>query len=210
MNKITQENSFLFNQNFKNETPKEIIEFLLDTCKRPIITTSFGGYSEVLLHAVYSVNNTIPVVWIDTGLNTVATYKHAAYLTHKYKLNLKVLSPKYTNAYLDFTYGAPSLNNPNHEQLAAILKTDPLNLAFKKLQPDLWFTNIRQSQTAFRANLDILSFSPQGILKASPFYYKTSQDLHKYVAKNKLKTEFNYNDPVKANQNRECGIHFTN
>jgi phosphoadenosine phosphosulfate reductase len=77
----------------------------------------------------------------------------------------------------------------------------------KEHQPDLWFTNIRVRQTELRNKKDILSYSKDGILKISPFYYWTDTDLDAYLVKNNLPKNHQYFDPIKALQNRECGIH---
>ena len=82
--------------------------------------------------------------------------------------------------------------------------------AIDQFKPDVWLTNIRKDQTEHRAGLDILSFSPQGILKVAPFFYYSKEQVEAFMAKHQLPVLANYFDPVKANQNRECGIHFAN
>ena len=77
----------------------------------------------------------------------------------------------------------------------------------KEHQPDVWFTNIRKGQTAFRNSLDILSLSKDGILKVSPFYNWSDEQLEEYLRKNDLPNETKYFDPTKVLQNRECGLH---
>ena len=74
-------------------------------------------------------------------------------------------------------------------------------------KPDVWFTNLRQGQTAHRDNLDILSLSKDGVLKVSPFYYWSDSELDKYLVDHKLPNEHNYNDPTKVLEHRECGLH---
>ena len=84
---------------------------------------------------------------------------------------------------------------------------EPFNRAFKKYQPDVWFTNVRKGQTEYRNKLDVFSFSHEGILKVSPFYHFDDLALEAYIKDKKLPIEFDYFDPVKALENRECGIH---
>jgi phosphoadenosine phosphosulfate reductase len=74
-------------------------------------------------------------------------------------------------------------------------------------QPDVWFTNLRKGQTAFRDGLDIVSKSKDGILKVSPFYHWSDQDLDVYLTQQDLPNEFTYYDPTKVEDNRECGLH---
>ena len=74
-------------------------------------------------------------------------------------------------------------------------------------QSDVWFTNLRKGQTTLRDNLDIFSFSKDEILKVSPFYHWSDEQLDKYLVDYNLPNEFNYFDPTKALVNRECGLH---
>jgi len=72
----------------------------------------------------------------------------------------------------------------------------------------VWFTNIRVRQTEYRNSKDILSFSKDGILKVSPFYYWTDSDLNQYMQTHNLPKNESYVDVTKVLSNRECGIHF--
>ncbi len=73
--------------------------------------------------------------------------------------------------------------------------------------PDVWFTNLRKGQTAFRDSIDIVSLSADGVLKVSPFYYWTDEELDDYLIKHQLPNEFKYYDPTKVLESRECGLH---
>ena len=74
-------------------------------------------------------------------------------------------------------------------------------------KPDVWFTNLRKGQTAHRDNLDILSLGADGVLKVSPFYYYSDEQLDTYLEGHKLPNEHKYFDPTKVLENRECGLH---
>ena len=148
------------------------------------------------------------MVWCDTLYNGESTYEYAASLTEKYKLNIHKYQPLFTKTEIERTLGSPDLEDDNHSQFSEIVKLEPFKRALSELNPDVWFTNIRVRQTAYRDKKDILSYSKDGILKVSPFYYWTDEDLDQYVLKYGLKKNLDYFDPVKALSNRECGIHF--
>ena len=76
-----------------------------------------------------------------------------------------------------------------------------------KYQPDVWFTNLRKGQTAFRDRIDIVSIGADGVLKVSPFYYWSDSDLDRYLKEKGVPNEFNYYDPTKQLAHRECGLH---
>ena len=72
---------------------------------------------------------------------------------------------------------------------------------------DSWITNLRKGQTTFRDSIDIISQTDEGLLKLSPFYNWSDQDLDVYMKENNLINEYDYYDPTKADEKRECGLH---
>ena len=206
VSKITSENLHLCNQNLRYEDPHTIIEFVLQFAQSPLLTTSFGAHAAAIIHAVNRVQKDVPIVWCDTGYNTEATYKHAEKLKARFNLHIEVFVPKYTTAYLNARFGVPEIGNPEHKKFAEIVKLEPFARAMKKYQPDVWFTTIRKNQTAYRNTLDVLSFTEDGILRVSPFYHYSDDQIKTYLATHNLPVEYDYYDPVKAMSHRECGI----
>jgi phosphoadenosine phosphosulfate reductase len=151
----------------------------------------------------------LPVLWCDTGYNTEATYKHAQNLTERFHLNVEIFTPKFTTAYLNASLGIPEIGNPKHQEFAKIVKLEPFARAMAKHQPDVWFTTIRKNQTEYRNTLDILSFTKDGVLRVSPFYHFSDEEIQKYLSDHNLPVAYDYFDPVKAMSHRECGIHLT-
>jgi len=204
---LTTQKLNLLNQNCRYEDPLEIIEFSLEISKNPVLTTSFGAYSAALLHAVTTIKPDIPVIWCDTGYNTESTYKHAHYLIEKLELNISIYTPKYTTAFIESKVGKPLVGNPNHEMFSEATKLEPFRRALDDFKPDLWFTNLRDGQTIHRNSLDVFHLSKDNILKVAPFYHFKTTAVKEYISKHDLPLEFDYFDPVKAIENRECGIH---
>jgi len=196
-----------WNKELKHKSPEEIIDWALELTDKRIVTTSFGKYSAVLLSTFFNKDRDINVVWCDTGYNIPETYNHALKLMERFKLNIHTYVPKQSKAFTDFTLGLPDINDPKHKDFTEIVKLEPFRRALKEQDPELWFTNIRVRQTELRKSKDILSYSKDGILKVSPFYYWTDDDLDSYLEKNDLPKNSTYFDPVKALENRECGIH---
>lgn len=207
MNHIIPQNIHLFNDNLRYESPEEIIAFALEISHKPLVTTSFGAYSAAILYACTRVQPKLQVIWCDTGYNTPATYRHAQELSEKLQLNLDIFTPTSTTAYLDSTLGRPEVNDPAHQEFSEKVKLEPFKRAFQKHEPDLWFTNLRKSQNEHRKGGDILSFSAKGILKVSPFFYYSDTQIMQYLSDHDLPLQFDYFDPVKVTESRECGIH---
>lgn len=195
------------NHKLQNASPKEIIQWALSIAKRPVVTTNFRPYESAILHAVTLEKSDVEVVWCDTGYNTPQTYKHAEELKAQLNLNIHLYVPKQTVAHRDVFLGLPSIDDPKHAEFTDQVKLEPFRRAMKIHQPDVWFTNLRKGQTAFRNNIDIVSQSKDGIIKVSPFYYWSDEDLNVYLKENELPNEFKYFDPTKVESNRECGLH---
>ena len=195
------------NNKLSKATPQEIIAWALSVAKNPIITTNFSPFSSSILHAVVSQAPEIDVVWVDTGYNTPQTYKYALGLIEQLQLNIHTYVPKQSSAFRDVQLGIPSVDDPNHALFTEQVKLEPFRRAMAIHQPGVWFTNLRKGQTAFRDSIDVLSYSKDGILKVSPFYNYSDQDLEQYLEDHQLPNETKYFDPTKQLANRECGLH---
>ena len=197
----------IWNKRLKDKTPNEIAEWALRLSNNKIVSTSFGIYSSVLLSTMSRLDKDIKVVWCDTLYNQPSTYEHASALIEKYNLNILKYQSLYTKEEIDTAIGLPSLEDDNHATFSEAVKLEPFRRALKEQNPDVWFTNIRVRQTEHRDKKNILSFSKDGILKVSPFYYWSDADLDSYIEEKQLAKNDYYFDPIKALLNRECGIH---
>jgi phosphoadenosine phosphosulfate reductase len=195
------------NSQFRGIPTQEIIGWALDYARRPIVTTNFGPFSSTILHAVTAIRRDVPVIWCDTGYNTEATYAHAEQVMNSMDLNMRIYVPRQTRARRDVLMGIPDMDDPRHGEFTWQVKLEPFKRAMEEHRPDVWFTNIRKGQTAFRDTLDILSLSKEGILKVSPFYHFSDAQLRAYLMQNNLSDEQDYYDPTKVLQHRECGLH---
>jgi len=196
-----------YNKQLRGIPPEEIINWALQLSNKRIVTTSFGKYSAVLLSTFKRIDPSINVVWCDTGYNLPETYEHAENLTRRFNLNLNTYVPRETKAFTEYRLGFPSAEQPEHLEFSEIVKLEPFRRALAEHQPEIWFTNIRIRQTELRSSKDILSQSKEGILKVSPFYYWTDDDLDDYLEANELPKNSTYFDSVKALVTRGCGIH---
>lgn len=195
------------NQELREKSPREIVSWALSVAQRPVVTTNFRPYEAAILHACVREYADLRVIWCDTGYNTPDTYRHAESVIEQLSLNVLLYVPKQTAAHRDVVLGIPDIDDPNHEVFTEQVKLEPFARAMAEHQPDVWFTNIRKGQTAFRDNIDVASFSKDGKLKISPFYHWTDEELDEYLAAHQLPNEFKYYDPTKVLANRECGLH---
>jgi len=195
------------NEDLKDKSPIEIITWALSVAKNPVVTTNFRPYEVAILHACTQIDPELKVIWCDTGYNTPQTYKHANELIHSLGLNVHLYVPQQTTAHRDATMGIPQIEDPQHKIFTEQVKLEPFTRAMQEHKPDVWFTNLRNGQTAFRDSINVVSLSKEGVLKVSPFYNYTDTQLDAYLEENELPNEFTYFDPTKVLENRECGLH---
>jgi phosphoadenosine phosphosulfate reductase len=195
------------NKELQRKSPQERVEWAISQSKNPVLTTNFRPYESAIIHMVTSVLPDIKVIWCDTGYNTPKTYRHAKEIIDALQLNIAIYVPKLSAAYRDVIMGIPQVDTPEHDEFTQQVKLEPFQRAMAEHQPDLWFTNLRKGQTAFRNSIDVLSQGKEGVLKLSPFYDFSDAELDAYLVEHNLTTEHNYFDPTKVLSNRECGLH---
>ncbi len=195
------------NKDLKDKSPAEIIAWAIEIANNPLVTTNFRPYEVAILHACTQVEQDLKVIWCDTGYNTPQTYKHANELINSLGLNVHLYVPQQTSAHRDSIMGIPQIEDPQHAIFTEQVKLEPFNRAMAEHKPDVWFTNLRSGQTAFRNSIDVVSVSKDGVLKVSPFYHWSDMELDAYLEENNLPNEFKYFDPTKVLSNRECGLH---
>ncbi len=195
------------NKELRDKTPKEIISWALTQGEKAVVTTNFRPYEGAILHVCTQVKPNINVVWCDTGYNTPNTYKHAEILIKQLSLNIDLYVPKQTTAHRDVVIGIPDVNDEKHQLFTEQVKLEPFKRAMEFHKPAIWFTNLRKGQTAFRDSIDIVSKGKDGVLKVSPFYHWSDEALDDYLEAHQIPNEFNYFDPTKVLENRECGLH---
>lgn len=199
------------NAQLRTKTPIEVVRWAVAQAGgRAIVSTNFRPYEAAILHLAVQAQPDIPVLWVDHGYNRPATYKHAEELRARLKLNLKPFLPKMTAAHRDAIHG-PIPTTEQEEELkkfSAVMKLEPFQRGMKELAPKVWITALRKVQNPNRAGLDIVSLDENfGALKVSPLFYHTDADLDAYLAEHKLPNEWDYFDPAKADEKRECGLH---
>ncbi|MFB2538704.1 MULTISPECIES: phosphoadenosine phosphosulfate reductase family protein [unclassified Acinetobacter] len=187
---------------------QKLIEWALDLNKKAIVTTNFRPFEAVILHMLTQVRPDIPVVWMDNGYNTDTTYRYVEELTKLLNLNLITYLPKRSRAHREAIDGAvPSLDDPRHAAFTEEVKLEPFNRAIQEIQPEVWFTALRATDTAQRAQMQPVSINPDGLIKVAPLLHWHAKDLWQYLQQHGLPDNEDYFDPTKAEDHRECGLH---
>lgn len=199
------------NAELRSKSPLEITRWAIAQAKgRAIVSTNFRPYEAAILHLCAQVQPDIPVLWVDHGYNRPATYKHAEALRERFKLNLKPYLPRLTAAHRDAIYG-PIPTTEDEEGLkrfSAQMKLEPFQRGMKELAPTVWITALRKVQNPNRAELDVVSHDANfNSLKVSPVFHLSDAEMESYLQQHNLPNEWDYFDPAKADEKRECGLH---
>ncbi|MFM1851376.1 MAG: Phosphoadenosine phosphosulfate reductase [Verrucomicrobiota bacterium] len=208
---MTPEKIAVWNEELREKTPLEIVQWAVAQAPgSAIVSTNFRPYEAVVLHLATQALPDIPVLWVDHGYNRPATYKHAEQLRAQLGLNLKPYLPRLTVAHRDAVYGPvpDTSDEAGLKEFSTQMKLEPFQRGMRELAPKIWITALRKVQNPNRAGLDIVSANANfGALKISPVFYWSDADMESYLEQHQLPNEWDYFDPAKADEKRECGLH---
>jgi phosphoadenosine phosphosulfate reductase len=212
--KASPEQIAAWNAELAGKSPSEITRWAGELAAKlggpVIVSTNFRPYEAVVLHLATRAKADIPVLWVDHGYNRPATYRHAEELRKRLGLNLMAYLPKITAAHRDALEGPLPL--PEDEEalktFSAAMKLEPFRRGMKELSPAVWITALRKVQNPNRAGLNIVSEDTNfDSVKVSPVFHLSDADMEAYLAEHGLPNEWDYFDPAKADEKRECGLH---
>jgi phosphoadenosine phosphosulfate reductase len=200
-----------WNEQLRAVPPLEVVRWAVARAAgRAVVSTNFRPYEAVVLHLATQVQPDIPVLWVDHGYNRPATYRHAEALRARLGLNLKPYLPRLTAAHRDALHGpVPATGDEaGLKRFSALMKLEPFQRGMRELAPTVWLTALRRSQNPGRAGLDLVSWDENfQTLKVSPVLQQDAAALEDYLRAHGLPNEWDYFDPAKADEKRECGLH---
>ena len=210
----SQEQIDSWNAELRGKSPLEITRWAItrarETGGRAIVSTNFRPYEAVALHLATQAQPDIPVLWVDHGYNRPATYLHAEDLRKRLQLDIRAYLPRMTAAHRDAIHGPIPTTDQEAalKEFSAVMKLEPFQRGMRELAPTVWITALRKVQNPNRAELDIVSADANfHSLKVSPFFHWSDAQLDAYLAEHGLPNEWDYFDPAKADEKRECGLH---
>ncbi|WP_280540261.1 phosphoadenosine phosphosulfate reductase family protein [Chromohalobacter sp. 11-W] len=188
--------------------PEALVRWALSLDGKAICTTNFRPFEAVILHMITQVQPNIPVVWMDSGYNTEATYRFAEEISRQLDLNLTIYHPRRSRAHRDAVEGEfPTIDDPRHAAFTEEVKLEPFQRALREAAPRVWLTALRAEDTAERAQMQPVSINQDGLIKVAPVLHWSAKDMYQYLQKHDLPNNFDYFDPTKVEDKRECGLH---
>jgi phosphoadenosine phosphosulfate reductase len=210
---LTQDQLAGTNAALRDKSPLEIVQWAIERANGgAIVSTNFRPYEAIILHLVTQVQQDIPVLWVDHGYNRPATYVHAEQLKARLKLNIRAYLPRLTTAHYDAIHGGMPEPTPENEErikaFSTVMKLEPFQRGMRELEPSVWFTALRRVQNPNRAGLDIVGIDANfNTLKVNPVFHWSDAEMEAYLSRHQLPNEWDYFDPAKADEKRECGLH---
>lgn len=149
---------------------------------QPILTSSFGAQSAVMLHLVTRLIPDIPVVLIDTGYLFPETYAFVDELKNKLSLNLKIFRSDLSPAWQEARFGRLwEQGLEGIERYNQVNKVEPMARALDTLQTGTWFSGLRRSQSGSRSEIKIVQAHQSDVVKVYPLADWTDRDIHDYL-----------------------------
>jgi len=210
---MTPEEISQANEELRDKSALEVAEWAIVQAEgQAIVSTNFRPYEAVILHLVTQVEPNIRVLWVDHGYNREATYRHAEELRELLNLNIQAFVPRLTAAHYDAAYGGMPEPAPENEEaikaFSTVMKLEPFQRGMKELAPTVWITALRKVQNPARAELDIVCADDNfSSLKLNPVFHWSDEEMESYLKEYNLPNEWDYFDPAKADEKRECGLH---
>jgi len=146
--------------------------------KRLFTTSSFQSHSLVLLHILSRIDNTIPVVFINTGYHFPETVEFRDRIVNlfgiKNLVDLKPDTPKFMQkdpeGRLLFT------SDPDH--CCYVNKTQPVDSLL--IRNDIWINGVRADQSATRKAMKVEQPAPHDTIRFHPMLDWNSKMIYEY------------------------------
>lgn len=183
----SQEQLDTVNPCLERMTAAERMDWALDYLpSNPVLTSSFGAQSAVMLHLVKQHKRDIPVVLIDTGYLFAETYRFVDQLVDRLELDLHVYRPQLSTAWQEARHGrlwetgAEGIRRYNR-----LNKVEPMERAIAELEAGTWFSGIRRHQSDSRRDVAVLQ-SHGPVTKVHPLADWSNRDVHRYLKQHDL------------------------
>jgi phosphoadenosine phosphosulfate reductase len=151
-----------------------------------VLSSSFGAQSAVSLHLLTQQQPNIPVIVVDTGYLFAETYHFIDELTQRLSLNLHIVRPRLSPAWLEARHG--ELWNQGRDGLDhynRLAKVEPMQNALADLGAATWFAGLRRQQSLSRANAPVVDHR-HGRWKVHPIIDWTDRDVGLYLRRHDL------------------------
>lgn len=175
-----------------------LIQQALETHKKPLVSSSFGKDSTVLIHLVMQHTRNFDITFTNTGVELKETLEFRDYLTKEWNLIVHTLKPEISFWQCVEKYGYPEWSrnsktgDKREPKCCNYLKAKPFKKFLKEHDYDLNFVGLtggegRQRRWDYiRKGCAIYSSVQFGLDKCIPMIWWDQKDVWDYIAKNEL------------------------
>lgn len=188
---ITEQQVQQWNEELKDASPRQIIEFALE--KFSNIAISFSGAEDVVLvDMAHRVRKDVSVFTLDTGRLHIETYEFLEKVREHYSLPIEVMFPQpETVQKLVQEKGLFSFYKDDHKECCGVRKIEPLKRKVATL--DAWITGQRKDQSpGTRADIPVVQIDAglaapgQLLVKFNPLANWSSERVWNYIRTNEV------------------------
>lgn len=136
----------------KLEETKKVIKEALVTHAKPVVACSFGKDSILIMHLVNQIDNSVPAVFNNTGVEFKETLEYKERLRKEWDLEVIELKPEmsFWDCVKEYGYPKQSRNSKTGDRrepkCCKILKRDPMLKFQKEYKPDLVFVGLTSGE----------------------------------------------------------------
>lgn len=177
------------NEQLKNSSTQEVIEFFLNQYRSKVaLASSLGAEDQVLTDIIFKIDKSSKVFTLDTARLNPETYDVMDATNLKYGVKLDVYFPNLDN--VEQLYQTQGINGhfesiDNRKKCCNIRKIEPLKRALKNL--DVWFTGLRSSQSITREDMKLVEWDEAfKLIKVNPLIKWSEKDVWDYIKANSV------------------------
>ena len=151
-----------------------------------VLSSSFGAQAAASLHLLSAQRPGIPVLLVDTDYLFPETYRFVDQLRERLGLNLEVLRPELSPAWLEARHGRLwEQGLEGIERYNRLAKVEPMQRALDALGARTWFAGLRRQQSQSRQATPILE-RRHGRWKLHPIADWSDRDVGMYLKRHDL------------------------
>ena len=179
------------------------LDFCLKGREDFFLTSSFGYQSSLLFFLMAELGVTVRCLYVRSNLSMHGIDHQMDYVINNFDVDLKVVdrSDWLENELRDDEF--LTLDSDRRETICRNLKREPL-LDYIKSNS----FRIRKDQTEARGAIQFMSVTDLSVIKLSPLFAWSKNDVKDLMINNNLKVNAEYVDLCKFNESNECGLHF--
>tara|TARA_B100000900_G_C19985329_1_gene475481 strand:- start:26 stop:499 length:474 start_codon:yes stop_codon:yes gene_type:complete len=151
----------------------------------------------------------VPVkcLYVKSNLSMNGIDRQMDYVTNNFDVDLKIVDRcKWLEGELkgqDFL----SLDTARRKDICRNLKREPLLEYINTNSFKIWISGIRKDQTETRSAIQFMSVTDLSVIKLSPLFAWSKEDVKNLIENNNLQVNAEYVDLCKFNESKECGLH---